>query len=147
MTGRRIAAVIAANLAGPCLLVLHIFLLTAFTDPSRLNASDGAHMLMAFGVFLLMTWAGMAVTVFPASLLFAWLGWRAGWRSAWIYIAAGVVIGGVFNVLIPPLIFGSGEQTLSIFAFYGCLGAICGWIYWRIAIRQTPDSARPITTP
>jgi len=24
------------------------------------------------------------------------------------------------------------------------IGAICGWIYWRIAIKQTPDEARAI---
>jgi hypothetical protein len=136
-----IAAVIVANLAGPCLLALDLFVLIILTDPARLNPSDGAYMLMAFGVHLLMRWASMAVTIFPSSLLFAWLGYRAGWRSAWIHLAAGALISAVFNVLIPPLIFDSGEQNFDAFAFYACLGAICGWIYWRIAVRGQADNS------
>jgi hypothetical protein len=139
VTGRMIVGVIVANMAGPCLIVLRLFLLTAFTDPARLNLSDGAYMFLAFGVFLLMSWAGMLFTIFPASLLVAWIGYRAGWCSAWIYGTAGALISGIFNMLIPPLIFGSGEEMLALFALYSSMGAICGWIYWVIALRNQAD--------
>lgn len=133
--GRMVAAVIVSNLAAPCLLVLYVLLITIITDSSRLTGSDWLQVLIAFAVFLPMSWAGMSVTVFPVSLLFAWLGWQAGWRSAWIYILAGASISALFNVVIPPLVFGSGGQSLGGFILYACLGGICGWIYWHIAIK------------
>jgi hypothetical protein len=40
------------------------------------------------------------------------------------------------NIGFWPLLFALLDILLS--------GALCGWIYWRIAIRRTPENARAI---
>jgi hypothetical protein len=36
------------------------------------------------------------------------------------------------------------ENDWVILPSFPSSGAICGWIYWRIAIRRTPDNSRAI---
>ena len=44
--------------------------------------------------------------------------------------------GTTMNIGFWPLLFALLDILLS--------GALCGWIYWRIAIRRTPENARAI---
>jgi hypothetical protein len=56
-------------------------------------------------------------------------------------IASGSVIGCVSLTLL----FVEEQSDAWIFPIAGLLsGAICGWIYWRIAIRQTPKAPHAI---
>ena len=88
----------------------------------------------------------VSITIFPVSLVVAYLGLLLRWTDRWLHIGGGALIGLAFTIFafegIPP----SSADNRNAF-FFVCIGAICGWIYWRIAIRQTPENIRPITTP
>jgi hypothetical protein len=77
--------------------------------------------------------AAVSVTIFPISLVMAYLGLFLRWTDRWIYVGGGVMIG-----LVALAIYGgiplSGVDIRNAFLFIG-IGAICGWIYWGIAIR------------
>jgi len=56
-----------------------------------------------------------------------------------------VASGGGIGCVSLTLLFVQERSDAWIFPLAGLVsGAICGWIYWRIAIRQTPDPSHAI---
>jgi hypothetical protein len=82
----------------------------------------------------------VAIHILPFSLPLAVLAWKLGWRSRLGHVLCGAVLGlklGL-NFFDSPV-----NAWITIFT-YAAAGLICGWIYWRIAIRQTPEKAHAI---
>ncbi|WP_414472701.1 hypothetical protein [Microvirga sp. M2] len=74
-----------------------------------------------------------------------------GWKTPWVIVLSGSLFGLCVNgALFGGLALSSAPQ-LAAYACYvaaGTLaGAICGWIYWRIAIRRTPEAGHAIAEP
>lgn len=63
-------------------------------------------------------------------------------RSALSSLLMGSVVGLAFGSFLSASSFRDNIHLVLIFT---TSGAICGWIYWHIAIRQTPENTRPIT--
>jgi hypothetical protein len=65
------------------------------------------------------------------------------WQARWIIVTSG----SLFGLCINGAVFsGLALSSTPQLARYGCFvaagalaGAICGWLYWRIALRRTVD--------
>jgi hypothetical protein len=130
---RILAAVFVANLAAPCLFMLFGLVRIGFLDPiafSRIGRPDEFELVIFEGAVLI-----TFMTVFPVSLGLAFLGRRLGWRSHWIYLLGGAVIGLGFNFLLiaEDWRFPRSPSDQSLYLANIVIGAICGWIYWAIA--------------
>src|SRR4051794_2542308 len=94
---RVLAAVCVANLAAACLFMLSVLVRIGFLDPvafPRTGRPDEIELVIFEGAVLI-----TFTTVFPVSLGLAFLGRRLGWRSRWIYLLGGAVIGLGFDFL------------------------------------------------
>jgi len=136
---RTIRGLVAANVAAPYLTVFFIFALdwllaTNAGQKSRFDidfvGAIGTFALVALGLPLLLLSAAL-------DLILAIL----NWRSPWQVVASGAALGLSFMVF---LFFRSFHQSWDLLLSGACSGAICGWIYWRIAIRRTSGSSRAI---
>ncbi|NIX75361.1 hypothetical protein [Microvirga terricola] len=86
-----------------------------------------------------------AVTLFPIALLAALIGAWMGWRSRWIYLFGGAVLA-CMPIYVLAEMFPGSERKLLL-TLVGTMipsGAICGWIYWRIAIGRPSKAAHAI---
>lgn len=72
--------------------------------------------------------------LFTASTLLVLLLGAAGAKASWFYASGGAVLGIGFAVAVDEgVFFGTwGPRLIGL-----ATGAICGWIYWRIAFRST----------
>jgi hypothetical protein len=144
---RHVWGVLAATLVAPYLVGLMMGLFVEFDDMVNHGESFDVLELLDFlfistGVLII---AGVPLLI-VASFWIALLD-LCKCRTKLGPILAGIITG-VCSVTV--LVSGrpiTGEFWVLALATSSLSGAICGWIYWRIAIRQTPDSACPITTP
>src|SRR5690606_6635230 len=65
------------------------------------------------------------------------------WRGP---VLGGAVLGLGFVAAIFVRSLEHDAETIVMLIAGLCSGAICGWIYWRIAIGRTPREARAIDT-
>jgi hypothetical protein len=137
---RHILGVVAATVAAPYLVMLIEYL---FNNNTRgltglwSGIQAGTMGLVVFGLPTLIL-AGICAAILHRLKLQA--------RSWCMLGGAGVGLsfhgliqllpGTTMNIGFWPLLFVLLVNLLS--------GALCGWIYWRIAIRRTPDNARAI---
>ncbi len=144
---RQVTGILAASAAAPYLGTLS-FLIDGVFGPSH-----SSHLLYAGevseGLVLVLTFGTLGLLIYGLPLILA------------SSIAAAILH--VLKAEKPALPIGLGSLAGLSFAGFlmestlqegwlllmGCFisGAICGWIYWRVATRQTPESARPITNP
>lgn len=136
----RLLGILAANLAAPYLTALFMALFDLlFSDavwmkePLDLLKSGviGTFGLILFGLPLLLISAVLALALQGLSC-----------SSRWHAMVSAGVLGFVFMTVV--LISEGLHESWSYLVAGGCSGAICGWIYWRIAIRRTPDSGHDI---
>jgi hypothetical protein len=135
-----VRAALVANAAAPSLLVLYTYVKAALVDPMDPFGSDWTDTLTPIVVFVVMSWVGMAVSFFPLTLIFALVGKAASWRSWWIYTMAGAAFGIGATPWVFPWIHHSPAESPEYYLVHILIGAICGWIYWRIALHQPPKN-------
>jgi len=141
---RRVLGIVAAMAAAPVLLFLSMALMSwvlqGFPWPRPPIGFFIA--LAAFGLF---PFVALPLTFLTASLIALGLSLlveKAGLRSRLPYMLLGTVTGPALVLWITwP------EMLSGIPAFAAPAGALCGWIYWRIAIGRTPGGARAIDGP
>jgi hypothetical protein len=51
-----------------------------------------------------------------------------------MHAAAGATAGLAFALWLVPLVVEASEIGRELYGAYLLIGAICGWIYWRIAL-------------
>lgn len=138
---RRIVALLTACAAAPYLTVL--FMLIIDLAYGEKGAEFPLDLLKAvpLGTFALLL-LGLPL-VCAASLLAAILH-GGGWEARWHCTTAACLLGSCFV----GLVF-SEELTKSLAPLIqgGLAGAICGWIYWKIAIKRTPTNGHAIGSP
>jgi hypothetical protein len=135
---RMFAGVLAANAAAPLLYLTLASIRAALSfETSAFSGDPGFAGLIYVGIFF-----AVFLMVLPASLLFAVLGRSRRWRSVWIYLAGGTAIGAGFALFMDDgrLLY-PGQQRRFLIALV--IGAICGWIYWRIAVAGSKP--KPVT--
>lgn len=137
---RTIGGVLAASLAAPYLASFFIFYLMVL-----FGASSGADIV--FGApslfdeftdslkFLVIGTLGL--TVFGLPVLFAAGALAFLLNALALHAKHHAVLGGaILGGLSLTLLFGAEPDDLRVFPLAGLLsGAICGWSYWRIALR------------
>jgi hypothetical protein len=132
---RRILGILAATFAAPCLIMLWVQLFDIFFGLKYEHSNDptlfdvilkvivvGAIVYLLFGIPLLLL-----------SSLLAWLLHVSGSTTRLPAVAAGALLGELFAAFFATMNNKSDDASLWL-AFAGC-GALCGWIYWRIALR------------
>lgn len=124
---RLIAGVVTANLAAPLLYLLFIVI---FINPDLFSGET------AFvGIIVQVIFLAVFLIALPISLGFALLGWFLRVRSSWFYLLGGVAVGMAFGLLM-----NDGQLHYPVhyrrFLMAAGIGAICGWIYWLIAVRD-----------
>jgi hypothetical protein len=139
---RTVGALLAATLAGPYTYLLLSWLTNFALDPSvpSLEAS-----IMALPMLMFMGTVGLVLAGVPALLLGAsalGFAWKLGLYSRRYAVSAGAIIGSGFAALYLDSEFQS--ETVQSVIIGALSGAICGWIYWRIAIGRTPDDPHAI---
>lgn len=127
---------LVSSVAAPYLCLLFIALLAnGFTDD---RIPDAVGWVIGGGT-LALVWAG--VPVFLIGGVVSGMLETFGLRSQMTMIAGGAAVG--FSFLTPLLL--SDQKGDWIFPVAGMLsGAICGWLYWRIAIGRTPRNGHAI---
>ncbi len=149
---RRVLGIVAAIAAAPVLLFLLMALMSwvlhGFPWP-RLHIG----FFIALVAFGLLPFVALPLPLLTASLIslgLAWLLERAGLRSRLPYMFLGAVTGPALVLWITwslsskPSPHDWTKMLSGMPAFAAPAGALCGWIYWRIAIGRTPGSARAI---
>ncbi|UVF19894.1 hypothetical protein HPT29_001715 [Microvirga terrae] len=134
-------AVGLANVVAPLLTGFLSLLLGIALNPqtfSYRSAFEGLALFALFGVPLVF------MSIFPVSLILALLGLFFRWRSLWIHAVGGAALGLGFAFLAYDWSFPRGLNDQRFFPAATFAGALCGWVYWRIAITQTPDRPHAI---
>jgi len=130
--------------AAPYLTGLLIGFYIEFVDVVRhgepINLLDLLKFLPISTVVLIV--AGIPILILSA--LCAALLNAAEWQTRRASIMAGSLTGFCFIALLTSSPASFGKEWLYALALGTLPGAVCGWIYWRIAIRQTPGSQRAI---
>jgi hypothetical protein len=139
-----LAAVGVANIAAPLLAWFFTILLLILLEPQDFSWSvglDGLFLFILFGLPLIF------LSVFPVSLILALIGLFFRWRSVWIYVSGGAILGLVFAFSGYDWSFPKGADDQRFFSMEIFVGCLCGWIYWRIAIRRTLEAGHAIAKP
>ncbi|GEO16202.1 hypothetical protein [Microvirga aerophila] len=129
---RMLVALVAANVAAPFLLSLYILARITLDDPTLVFSSIESSLLVSLAIF----YAGLGevfLSAFPISLLLALAERYFRWRAPWIYLVAGAITGVGFTLLTNDWHFPGSPFRQPIFPLTVVIGAVCGWIYWRIA--------------
>jgi hypothetical protein len=135
-------ALVAANVAAPCLFSLYILGRFTLDDPGLVFSSIGSALLVSLAIF----YAGLGevfLNAFPISLLLALIGRYFRWCAPWIYLVAGAITGVGFNLLTNGWHVYGSLLSWPMVPISIVIGALCGWIYWRIAM----GSKRPLASP
>jgi hypothetical protein len=135
--------VVVANVAALVMfwLFVSIALMVSTTKPWLDVFLDGLFLVGLFGTFIVFT------TIFPVSLTLAYIGLLFRWTHRWIYVGGGALIGLAFIIFVYQGSSLSSAVDKRNALFFICIGVVCGWIYWRIAIRQTPNPCDAIDGP
>jgi hypothetical protein len=125
---RQILGILAATFAAPYLsvcLIMALGLMAGVFKPVDLG------LILSLGTAYL-TEFGFSLLIVTSALVFALT--RLGCRSAACFMASGTLVGLGFAItLVRPVIWIVLATSFS--------GAICGWIYWRIAVaHQKPEA-------
>ena len=132
---RRILALLTACAAAPYLTVLFMLIadLSYGGGPGIKSPLDllKAVPLGTFALLLL----GLPLVCGASLLAFVLHGRR--WERRWHLVLAACVLGSCFVRLM-------FSDELNHLLEGGLAGAICGWIYWRIAIKRTPANSHAI---
>ncbi|WP_457089098.1 hypothetical protein [Microvirga sp. P5_D2] len=144
---RHVLGVITASAAAPYIVGTFLFLYAALSSLSSSDAMSLGEALkssptvLVFGTFgLIMYGLPVLAGATIAALIIHVLKVRS---RSWA-VGVGAMTGLCCGLYIT---FPRFESDWVILPSFLPAGAVCGWIYWRIAIRQTPDPVRPITTP
>jgi hypothetical protein len=140
---RRILGILAASAVAPYLGAASFLVSMALKDPSLPTIESAAEFftgIMMFGTAGLIIY-GIPVLAFVAIAALVLHALDA--HSPLIITAIASLVGLCFGLFLTSPDFHEWSVIPSAFIS----AAICGWIYWRIALRQTPDGNRPITTP
>lgn len=136
---RMLGAVCAANLAAPFIFLLLMAMLQVPSTPL-----EGLKALAGVVLISVLVLPQLLPFVVPVSLILSFIGRLAGWRARWVFVTGGALIGvGFLVVFFRRDLKASWEEPIFIPVSI-LTGTICGWIYWRIAIRQTPEKAHAI---
>lgn len=129
------AGVAAANVAALCLFLLLDGMYSALSEPgSFAQITDVSFIVWGYSLY-----AGILLalkTTFPVSLLLAIIGDSLGWRSLWIHLLGAIAIGIGFALFLNDWTFSEDPGGQRLFLLSIAIGAICGWIYWWIAIKR-----------
>jgi hypothetical protein len=141
---RHIWGIIAATAAAPYIAGLLIGFYVELVDVVRHGEPLELPSLLKFLPIstVVLTVAGIPILILSA--LCAALLNAAEWRTRRASIVAGSLTGFCFIALLTSSPANLGDEWLYALAIGAPPGAICGWIYWRIAIRQTPEKAHAI---
>ncbi len=141
---RAIAGVVAANVAAPCLFLLLSGMYSALSEPGSFSEIT----IVSFIVWGYSLYAGILLalkTTLPISLLLAIIGDSLGLRSLWVHLSGAIAVGIGFALFLNDWTLPEDPGGQRLFLPCIVIGAICGWIYWRIAIKQTPHTL-PVNT-
>ncbi|KLK92093.1 hypothetical protein AA309_16935 [Microvirga vignae] len=138
---RQLKGIVAATLAAPYVASLLMALRIVIFEYRSANAlfterfyGDIA-LLGTIGLF----YAGLPTLIL--SLIAASILNMLKLRSVASSLLFGSVVGSAFGLFLSASSFRDNVHLMLIFA---ASGAICGWIYWRIAIRRTPPNGHAI---
>lgn len=136
---RHALAILAATLAGPYLVGFFLVVLFTLTD---LAGGRPIHPADLFG-FIVIGSFGLALFGIPllilasvcAVLLHAFRS-----QALWTPVLTGAGIGACF-LAVAFSSLNRSQDRMIVSASGALTGALCGWIYWRIALRgQTPKT-------
>lgn len=135
---RVLIAAVTANAAAPCLFVFAVSTRMALADPD-FSRNFGLH-LSVFLVFLFGCFRAVFSTALPASLLFALTGFYCRWRSPWIYLAGGAMIG--LGFFLRYWSFTLHQLRRPSFYSIMAISLVCAWLYWLIARRVLAEARK-----
>lgn len=149
---RRILGLSAASAMAP---YATIFIVLAFEPVFQIDllSIELTSPLDLYKFVLLATFVAASLGPLIALLagLIAWGLNTLGWHAPWIVVASGSLFGLCINgALFGGLALSSPPQLAryECYAAAGALsGAISGFIYWRIAVRRTPEAGHAIAEP
>ncbi len=129
---RHVLGLVAATVAAPYLVLLPSALLLEFNDVASYGESFDVLDVLKFLPLGTMTLAFCGIPLLIVAAICAALFNFFQCRTKWTPMLAGALLGFCFVTILtsPP----SSEDWLTILAISTLPGAICGWIYWRIAI-------------
>jgi hypothetical protein len=139
---RHILGILAATVAAPYLvLFLLSFSLLIQGGSAGLEGPLDLIKTLPLGTFALLMYGSPLLIL--SSLLAALLN-ALGWRSQWAIILGGATLGLCFMHLLFSSSYEPGKTGFPVLSIGAICGAVCGWIYWRIAIGRTTESTRAI---
>lgn len=133
-----IAALFMSNMAAWFLLIATSPFVAFVMDPIRTNLSSALFMM-----FIMIYYGSVYILIgfLPFSIIASLLGLVLQRQSQKNCIGGGVLTGLGFYL---SLTFCIGPEDGFVFILGPALGAVCGWIYWRIAIGRTPSNSHAI---
>lgn len=133
-----------ATFTAPLLGLVFLVLRGLLSRPETFAGLNPA-LALRLGFIVIRVAEGLVFTaVFPIGLVLALVGYALRWRSPHLYGVGGAFIGLGFSLFTFEWTFPKGLQDrISLLVFCG-IGAVCGWIYWRIAIEPTLRTGRDI---
>lgn len=137
---RTVTGVVVATLAAPFVFLLQIVLFERF-GPLASGSPPAPFQWRGFDALLLMLAllvGQLTLLVLPVAGLVAYAGRRLGWRALSIHLLGGSLTGLLFSVFVISSMAAvpMGDGPLLLFGLV--TGAVCGWIYWLIAVRPRP---------
>jgi hypothetical protein len=138
---RQIGALLLATIAAPYLGALSLLISTILSQGTMWEIHALKEIPEFIGLIFLVGTFGVALYGLPvllAASVTAFFITRLRVRSPVLIIGAGSLMGFGFGIYINRRNYWTFVPGLAL------SGAICGWIYWRIAITQTPNAPRAI---
>jgi peptidoglycan biosynthesis protein MviN/MurJ (putative lipid II flippase) len=141
---RHIWRIMAATAAAPYVAGLLIGFFTELGDVARHGEPLDLPSLLKFLPISTVVLIVAGIPILFASALCAALLNAAGWNTRRASITAGSLTGFCFIALLTSSPANFGDEWAYALAIGTLPGGVCGWIYWRIAIKQTPENPRAI---
>lgn len=136
---RRIAGLLAACVAAPYLMAFFTLAFEFFSDGGPVVETPlDLFKAIPIGTLALIL---LGLPLLCAASLLAVVLYGNGWERRWHVVLAACLLGLCFAG------FTFSWELKKSFALLfqgGLAGAFCGWIYWRIAIKQTPEKGHAI---
>ncbi len=137
---RHIGAMLLATIVAPYLGVLCFVVFGPwpgwiFGPREFLEAlSLGTICLIIFGIPLLLILASITF-ILKACRLMRWP----------YFVGSGACMGLGFMIVGKPELYFSSEDYPQVTLIAACVGAVCGWIYWRIAVKSRSNQQAALT--